>query len=295
MSGQPDLRPEDVPDRAPEDLQQAKELKDLDSIFDELTDHPTDGAEVSPSAETNGPTSDRSSPSRAGHTDDALGVWRERASVRRTAYEQAELTASNRRGVLARAVTVGFMLGLFLAWAVTEFILGIEEPRPAEPVAALPLDVPPDQVDVHVSASQAALSAETETPATEIVETPLLAPETAIPEEPSFDPKVLEDDFQSWVWRNHYWWQFDFEGTGALHLRWVGPDGKVKLEGWACENRVNTTIGRCYVGQSLTHFAPKPGTWTLHACNDAEFSACALVDHFDIAENLDVGRSSAPQ
>ena len=196
------------------------------------------------------------------------------------------------------------MMGLFLAWGITEIILRIDEPGPETVSAGALAEL--EANTVQVSASQAALSGEAripeipekhrpkikENPTPTIVASPL--PEPVVLEE-TFDPNVQVENFQSWMWRNHYWWQFDFEGTDALHLRWVGPDGQVKLQGWACENRVSTTIGRCYVGQSLTHFAPKPGTWSLYACKDAEFSACALVDQFDIAEGLDVGRSSAPK
>ena len=113
------------------------------------------------------------------------------------------------------------------------------------------------------------------------------------PEEPAapvlasgdFDPRV-KGELQTFYFDDHFWWQFDFQSPDPLVLRWIAPDGAVGLDGYSCANRINSEVGRCYVGQHLTRFASKPGMWKLQACSNMDYTACAVVDQFEVQEGL---------
>jgi hypothetical protein len=332
MSARPDVRPEDAPDRAPEDLERIPE--DIEELFEEVVDDfPTDVPDLQNQGYLPAPDSprgtslveqrvrdggfvcldtedqvgraqtlhdadqarvERQDEDRHEVTTEALGNWRERADERRAAYERAQLEAERRRHLIGRGLLTGLMVGLFMAWGITELILRTDSITvPPDEVASAPAEATPAPVAAPVEEPTGAESAESggeKVLTTASLVTSPMALKTTAPtaETGAFDPGILDGKFKSWTLDDHNWWQFDFQGEEPLHLRWIAPDGNVKLEGWTCDNRINKTIGRCYVGQHLAHFAPEPGTWSLYACGDANASACAMVDEFEIAEGMSV-------
>ncbi len=111
------------------------------------------------------------------------------------------------------------------------------------------------------------------------------APPVAATASGDFDPRV-KGELKTFYYDDHFWWQFDFESPDPLVLRWIAPDGAVGLEGYSCVNRINSEVGRCYVGQHLTRFVSKPGMWKLQACSDKEYTSCAVVNEFEVQEGL---------
>jgi len=307
MSARPELRPEDAPDRVPEDLehtpQDIEELfADTEDVDDPTTDIP--GLEpqgfLPPPDAPRGPTlqeprssegdacgpNEADSDERHEATQDALNTWRDRAGARRAAYARAELEAERRRGLLLRGVLTSTMLGLFVAWGITEIILNTDATPAA--VDATPMAVVPTPATADASDTPKVSEANFEIAQASLV-SPTVAPKVAPePVQSSFDVALVDGRFKTWRLDDHTWWQFDFNGEEPLHLRWIAPDGNVKLEGWICDNRVTAAVGRCYVGQHLAHFAPEPGLWSLYACQDDQASACALVDEFTIEDGLTV-------
>lgn len=304
MSARPDLRPEDAPERDPEDLEHMpQDIEELFADTEEIDDPTTDMPGLEPRGFLPPPDAPRG-PDHGRHpneavkrspqvdaeerheaTQDALNTWRDRAGARRAAYARAALEAERRRSILLRGVLTSVMLGLFLAWGVTEIILNTDA---HPPVATAPdtseASAPSPAAEAPLEVAQASLVAPAIAPAA-----PVAAPEpTPEPIEPRFDVDLVDGRFKTWRLDDHAWWQFDFNSAEPLHLRWIAPDGNVKLEGWVCDNRVTAAVGRCYVGQHLAHFAPEPGLWSLYACEDAQASACALVDEFTIEDGLTV-------
>ena len=310
MSARPDVRPEDAPDRAPEDLERVPE--DIEELFEEVVDDfPTDVPDLenqgylpapdSPRGESlveqrirglhdaDQPRGDRHDEDRHEVTTEALGNWRERADERRAAYERAELEAERRRHLIGRGLLTGLMVGLFMAWGITELILRTDSITvPPDEVASATAEAPPT-VPVPAPVQEPTESGSEGVATASLLTSPMgVRTVEQRTETTAFDPGILDGKFKSWTLDDHNWWQFDFQGEDPLHLRWIAPDGNVKLEGWTCDNRISKTVGRCYVGQHLAHFAPEPGTWSLYACGDAKASACAMVDEFEIAEGLPV-------
>lgn len=313
MSVRPDLRPEDAPDRAPEELVP----EDIEDLYEDVGDLPTDAPEPQgflppPEAPKGGPSiiEERvrtkgfvlldteeeveraeallAAPPEERHeqTEDALQDWRARADGRRAAWHRAELEAARRRTQVVRGLTLGLILGLFAAWGLTEFVLSRPDQALAADAPGEPETAPEAALQALEQAGAGAAGLAPEVPS----ETLAGLVTSPLAEEPSdgFDAKLMDGRFKSWVLDDHHWWQFDFEGSEPLHLRWIAPDGNVKLEGWTCDNRITTAIGRCYVGQHLAHFAPEPGQWSLYACADEQASACEMVHEFTIAEGLQV-------
>lgn len=195
-----------------------------------------------------------------GRGEDALLRWRLKTGVRqREAAERVAYQRQERR----KAIGAGLFCGLILGGAVW--------------AAVLLSDATPQVDDSPVITAEvlAAVAAPVEIPArfSEVEGGTLVEVPTEL-----WSPPLVDGSYKSWDDDGHRFWQFDYTSESAMALSWVDPSGAVRLDDTTCDNRIDGTTGRCYVGRNLARFADAPeGDWTLVGCLDGR---CGPVSTF---------------